>query len=93
MKIEWMTSAEIDNVGFNLYRAEKAEGPYVKINTGLIPAEGSSTQGASYSYVDAGLKNRTAYFYKLEDVDQSGVATLHGPEQATPRLLAGFMKK
>ncbi|MCX5905355.1 MAG: hypothetical protein NTV89_18230 [Proteobacteria bacterium] len=85
--IQWATESEIDNAGFNLYRAETENGEYKKINTALIPAKGSSTQGASYEFVDSNVKNRKTYFYKLEDIDTSGVSTLHGPVKATPRLI------
>ena len=50
--LEWKTESEIDNAGFNLYRSESENGEYMKINTSLIPAQGSSTQGASYEFID-----------------------------------------
>jgi photosystem II stability/assembly factor-like uncharacterized protein len=87
--IEWTTAAEIDNAGFNVYRAESAEGPYLKINEDLIFAQGSSTEGSSYEIVDEGLKNRKTYYYQLEDIDFSGQSTFHGPIKATPRWVYG----
>jgi hypothetical protein len=57
----------------------------VKINASLIPAEGSATQGASYQFIDKNVKNRTTYYYKLEDIDLNGTSTMHGPVSATPR--------
>jgi hypothetical protein len=85
--LKWTTESEIDNAGFNLYRSEAEGGEYVKINDSLIPAEGSSTQGASYQYVDSNVKNRTTYYYKLEDIDINGTSTMHGPVSATPRRI------
>lgn len=82
----WQTESEIDNAGFNLYRAESADGPYVKINYALIHAEGSPTQGTAYEFVDKGLDNRKIYYYKLEDIDLNGMTTQHGPISATPKL-------
>jgi hypothetical protein len=83
--LKWTTESEIDNAGFNLYRAESENGEYVKINDSLIPAEGSPTQGASYQFIDEGVKNRTTYYYKLEDVDIYGKSTFHDPVSAVPR--------
>ena len=85
--LTWETGAEIDNAGFNLYRATTADGPYVQVNGALIAAQGDPTSGASYAYTDEGLAPGL-YFYKLEDVDTGGVATLHGPVSAValPRL-------
>jgi hypothetical protein len=83
--LEWTTESEIDNAGFNLYRSESADSGYVKINLSLIPAEGSATSGATYQYVDNGVKNRRTYYYKLEDIDLNGTSTMHGSVKATPR--------
>jgi len=83
--LSWTTASEIDNAGFNLYRAEAEDGEYVKINDSLIPAEGSVTQGAEYQFVDENVKNRKTYYYKLEDIDINGTTTMHGPVSATPR--------
>ncbi|MCX5905262.1 MAG: hypothetical protein NTV89_17730 [Proteobacteria bacterium] len=89
----WETGSEIDNAGFNIYRSESENGNYSKINSSLIPAQGSSTQGASYEFTDTNVKNRTTHFYKLEDIDLNGTATMHGPVSATPRLIFGILGK
>ena len=60
--------------------------------TSLIPAQGSSTQGASYEFIDNDVKNRKTYYYKLEDIDLNGNSTMHGPVSATPRLIYGMGK-
>ena len=88
--IQWSTEAEINNAGFNLYRAETEDGEYTQINTSLITAQGSSTQGASYEFIDNDVQNRKTYYYNLEDIDLNGVSTMHGPVSATPRLILGI---
>jgi hypothetical protein len=35
------------------------------------------------------VKNRKAYYYKLEDVDINEVVAQHGPVSATPLLIIG----
>ena len=90
--IQWSTESEIDNAGFNIYRSETEDGNYIKINDSLIPAQGSSTQGASYEFTDTNVQNRKTYYYKLEDIDLSGKSTMHGPVKATPRWLYGAGK-
>jgi len=89
--LEWETASEIDNMGFNIYRAESADGEYTKINGALIPAKGSATEGALYSFVDWSVEKGKTYYYKLEDVDVSGIATLHGPASATAKSLYMMM--
>jgi len=90
--LEWKTESEIDNVGFNLYRATSANGEYVQINGSLFTTQGSSTQVASYEFTDKNVKNRKTYWYKLEDIDLNGVSTFHGPVSATPRLIYKLRK-
>jgi hypothetical protein len=87
--LQWNTESEIDNAGFNIYRADASKGEYVKINAALIPAEGSSTQGSAYEFADTSVRNRKTCWYRLEDLALNGVSTMHGPVSATPRLLYG----
>jgi hypothetical protein len=78
--INWKTETEIDNAGFNVYRADLIDGSLVKINSSLIPAQGTSTQGASYQFIDTAVKNRfKTYLYLLEDAEFDGDTKLHGP--------------
>jgi len=90
--LTWATETEIDNAGFNIYRAEAADGMYEKINSALIAASGSATQGAVYSFTDSGLKNGRTYYYKLEDIDLNGVSTMHGPVSAAPKFFYWLTK-
>lgn len=90
--LQWSTASETETIGFNIYRAESENGVYDKINDALIPAQGASTQGASYEFTDTNVQNRKTYYYKLEDVDLNGKSTMHGPVSATPRLIYGIGK-
>ena len=90
--IAWATESEINNAGFNLFRSESEDGQYTKINNSLIPAKGSSTQGTSYEFIDTNVQNRQTYYYKLEDIDNNGISTFHGPVKATPRWIYGAGK-
>jgi hypothetical protein len=92
VKLGWSTGSEIDNLGFNLYRAESEDGEYTQINGSLILAEGSSNEGSSYEFVDRNVRNRKTYWYRLEDVDIYGTRTQHGPVSATPRLIYLLLK-
>jgi hypothetical protein len=89
VRLEWRTASELDNLGFHLYRAPSAGGPWERLNPSLIPGLGSSPVGQAYSYRDAGLTNGTRYFYRLEDVDAHSKTTAHGPVSAVPQAAAG----
>jgi hypothetical protein len=90
--LDWSTESEIDNAGFNLYRSDSENGNYTKINASLILSQGSSTQGTSYEFIDTNVQNRKTYYYKLEDIDLNGTATMHGLVSARPRWLYSFWK-
>jgi len=80
VNLAWQTGSEVDNAGFNLYRASSAAGPYTQINKSLIAADGDPVSGAAYSFTDA--PGNGTFFYKLEDVDIHDVSTLHDPVTA-----------
>jgi hypothetical protein len=88
----WVTESEIDNAGFNIFRAEAEDGDYTKINASFLSAKGFSTQGASYEFTDTNVQNRKTYWYKLEDINLNGTSTMHEPVSATPRLIYGLSK-
>jgi len=83
--VEWETATELDNLGFNLYRGESATGPWVKLNTTIIPAQQPGlVTGAVYEWLDEAVPPDITVFYRLEDVDIHGVSTFHGPVSITP---------
>jgi hypothetical protein len=91
--LRWETATELDNLGFNLYRAESADGPFTQINASLIPSlvpPGSPT-GAEYIFRDRTAQPGVKYFYKLESVDVYGNGIFHGPvdAQIKPRAPKG----
>ena len=86
--VTWRTGAELDNLGFHLYRAPSADGPFERVTETLVPGLGSSPVGAAYQYLDDGGGLETVY-YQLEDVDTRGQTELHGPVLALPRADEG----
>jgi hypothetical protein len=93
--VEWTTESEVDVAGFNLYRSENPNGPYVKVNTTLIPGSPDPLLGGKYVYTDTNVVAGQTYYYKLEDVDLDGTITLHGPievvaEESGPSALTSL---
>jgi len=85
--VEWETATELDNLGFHLYRAEAAAGPWELLNATLIPvANPGAVFGSVYTWHDADVEPGATYFYRLEDVDIEGLSTFHGPVQVTASL-------
>jgi hypothetical protein len=77
--VEWTTESEVETAGFNLYRSDSSEGPYVKVNPALIPGSSDPLLGGRYVYTDTNVVAGRTYYYKLEDVELDGTTTLHGP--------------
>jgi hypothetical protein len=76
--VTWETVSEASNSGFNLYRSLTADGEYTLL--GYVPsAAPGSTAGSAYSYQDFDVAAGQVYWYKLEDIDLSGAATMHDP--------------
>ncbi|OQA13769.1 MAG: hypothetical protein BWY63_03366 [Chloroflexi bacterium ADurb.Bin360] len=81
--LTWETAAELQNLGFNIYRGESFDGPWTKLNATLIPAQNpGATFGAKYEWLDTGVTPEVTYSYRLEDVDLHGASTFHGPVSA-----------
>ena len=80
--VTWETVSELDNQGFNLYRALEINGEQTLL--GWIPSSApGTTQGQIYKHRDFDVLAGQTYWYWLEDVDLYGVATRHGPVSAT----------
>lgn len=83
--LEWETAQEIDNIGFNLYKASDLHGIRKKVNRELIPARNpGSVIGGFYFFIDGMQPGR---YYWLEDIDANGVSTFHGPTSLRRRII------
>ncbi|MEA2570292.1 MAG: hypothetical protein QOI24_2293 [Acidobacteriota bacterium] len=80
--ISWQTSFEADNLGFNIYR--ETGGVRTQVNeqliagTALLAAKHDGQSDHGYRLKDK-LDSGVFAQYWLEDVDLSGVKTMHGP--------------
>ena len=82
MTVSWETLSEVDNAGFNVYRADDAAGPQTLL--AYVPSQGpGSPQGFAYTYDDLAVQSGHTYWYWLEAVSFGGTTTLHGPVSAT----------
>ena len=82
--IKWSTESEIDNLGFNIYRATEKNPIKTKLNATLMSAQSpGSVQGAIYAYTDDTVEQDVTYFYWLESVYLQGLSSLNGPVSAT----------
>lgn len=79
VKVEWTTASELNTAGFNLYRGERAGGPFERVNKQLIPASPDPLSGGEYAYLDQQVIPGVTYYYELEEVNLDGGKERFGP--------------
>lgn len=72
MRVEWSTSLEIENAGFNVLRREATRGGWERVNVDLLPGQGDTVTGYEYTFVDESALNGLEYMYRIEDIDFDG---------------------
>lgn len=79
INLSWQSAQETDLIGFNILRAEKLDGPKLKINPLLIPVlNPGQLMGNNYQYLDKATEAGKSYYYWVEWVG-IGSSSLYGP--------------
>lgn len=88
--LQWMTQSEKDNLGFILER--KTNGPWRVIASyqtfDALRGQGSCSMPTYYEFIDDSVLVNTTYYYRLADVDMSGLVSYHEPIEI--RMAAGI---
>lgn len=70
--VRWTTASEQDNFGFDVYRGESEEGPFVKLTGDAILGAGTSDETHHYEFRDDRIDPCKAYWYYVEDISTGG---------------------
>ena len=70
--LHWTTESEVDVLGFYISRSENREGPFVDLNTILIPSKGNGSDRQRYEFWDRSLNKEGIYWYRLEELNRQG---------------------
>ncbi len=94
VKLEWVTYGELNNLGFELWRAIDNDEKYQMIssyqnNRRLIGA-GNSNTTRYYQYVDKNVQEEHDYYYQLWDVSYSGERNSYGPISLSTNSAGNF---
>ena len=93
--LKWRTESEIQNLGFEIWRAEQEDGDYQMLSSyrsnAALQGRFNSSQATDYQFEDRQVIPGRVYWYRLTDVDVNGQKTEHGPISAliaeqTPQL-------
>jgi hypothetical protein len=87
--LRWTTASEVENFGFEIYRASAEDGPFDRITDEPIPGAGTTDEPTSYEYVDAEIDPTRGYYYYIESISLSGVRERFSPIQHAPPKRAG----
>jgi hypothetical protein len=82
--VRWSTASEVDNFGFDVYRAEHEQGPFERITQQPVPGAGTSDEPARYEYTDESIKPDTQYYYYVESISMSGMREKFTPTFQAP---------
>ncbi|HET9315504.1 MAG TPA: DUF1573 domain-containing protein [Vicinamibacteria bacterium] len=70
-RLTWNAGHEEQTFGYLIYRADKPEGPYRRVNASIVPViEGPPPH--RYTYEDREVEAGRSYFYYLESISKTG---------------------
>lgn len=69
--IRWATASESDNFGFDVYRGESEDGPFVRLTESPIPGAGNTDEPQRYEFVDDTIDPHKDYYYYVESISMS----------------------
>ena len=87
--VKWSTASEVDNFGFNVYRGESPEGPFVRLNESVVEGGGTTDETRRYRFVDEEIDPHRTYYYYVESISMSGERKRFTPVgKALPKIPA-----
>jgi hypothetical protein len=72
IRVTWETATEFGAAGYVVLRSEHLEGPFERINHGIIAATGQPGEVAKYEFVDESVQPGRTYFYRIGEVAPDG---------------------
>ena len=76
--LSWETASETNNLGFWIYRGDRRNGEYIRVNPVMIRGAGTSGAPHTYEFTDTDVEEGTHYYYYIEDVAFDG-STVQSP--------------
>ncbi len=82
IKVNWATSRQFANYGFNVLRASAISGPYSLVHTTYDTIRLDTTLQA-YAFNDSSVSTGTKYYYKIQAKALNDTTIFFGPDSAT----------
>lgn len=90
VNLTWMTATETNNNGFSIER-KRGSGEWQAI--GFVKGNGTTTQANNYSFSDRNIEAKTAYSYRLKQMDFDGSFSYSKVVQVGSNLVNTFELK
>jgi len=84
----WTTASEVDNFGYDVFRGDKEEGPFAKLNASPLLGAGTTDETKKYEYRDDTIDPCRDYWYYVESIDTNGAR-----EKFTPIFKASAKRR
>ena len=75
-EVQWATENALDILGFNIYRADRADGEYVRLTPALVGVGGDPLTNETYRFLDTDVERGARYYYKIETIYRDGRSEL-----------------
>ena len=69
---KWTTASESDNFGYEVYRGDSEDGPFVKLTKSPILGAGTTDETHQYKFVDDTIDPCKDYWYYVESISTQG---------------------
>jgi hypothetical protein len=70
-QLKWKTRGDSSVYGYLVYRAEKREGPFLRVSREIVHRQGESDE-AEYAYTDWDVEAGRTYYYYLDTIGMDG---------------------
>ena len=68
----WTTASEEENFGYDVYRGDAEQGPFVKLTKQPMLGNGTTNETHKYQYVDDSIDPCRDYWYYVESIASDG---------------------
>ena len=89
----WTTASEEENFGYDVYRGDSENGPFVKLTKQPILGNGTTEQTHNYAFADDSIDPCKDYWYYVESIATDGTRekftpVFHAPAKRHPQAHA-----
>lgn len=80
----WATASEVDNFGYDVFRGDSEEGPFVKLNASPLLGAGTTDETTKYEFRDDTIDPCKDYWYYVESISTRGAREKFTPVFKAP---------